>query len=349
MKRSDSAPERSAPAGAAPPSLRGGRRRPLRLLSFFYRWDGPTWAVALVLYGSWALLIAFHESIPWWVLAPAGGYLVAWHFSLQHEAIHSFRSAPQWLRWAVVMPPIGLWLPFPLYYASHRQHHRNAQLTEPGIDTESVYWRASDWERLRPWRRSLLMANQTLAGRVLIGPVLRLEKLVIREVQRVRSGDRTHLKHWVVHVALVAALFTYISGLCGMSWWQYLLCFAWPAFCLGWVRPFIEHRYGELPDQRTAIIESNIFWSVLFLNNNYHAIHHRHPRLAWWRLPSYWRRHRERVLRYNGGFHFSGYALVAGKWLFKPVFKPVHPPSLATEAGYAAKIKSEPGAPFGRT
>ena len=47
-------------------------------------------------------------------MAPAGGYVVAWHFSLQHEAIHSFRSAPQWLRWAVVMPPIGLWLPFPL-------------------------------------------------------------------------------------------------------------------------------------------------------------------------------------------------------------------------------------------
>lgn len=297
-------------------------------LSSFYRRDGPTWLVALVLYGSWALLIAWHESVPWWVMAPFGGYLVAWHFSLQHEAIHAFRSVPQWLRWAVVMPPLGLWLPFPLYFASHRQHHRNAQLTEPGVDTESVYWRAGDWAALSPIRRTLLMANQTLAGRVLLGPVLRLEKLVIREFDRLRRSDGSHLKHWLVHGLLLAVLFTYVSGICGMPWWQYVLLVAWPGFCLGWVRPFIEHRYGDRPGERTAIIESNWFWSLLFLNNNYHAIHHRHPRLAWWRIPGYWRRHRAQVLRDNGDFHFSGYTDVARRWLFKPVFKPVHPPTL---------------------
>lgn len=328
MKHSDFVPAQATPADAAPSPRPIARRRPGRLARTFYRWDGPTWLVALVLYSSWAALIALHESIPWWVLAPAGGYLVAWHFSLQHEAIHSFRSAPKWLRWAVVIPPIGLWLPFPLYHGSHRQHHRNAQLTEPGIDTESVYWHQTDWEQLPAWRRALLMANQTLAGRVLIGPVLRLEKLIIREAGRVRSGDLSHLKHWALHCILVAALFTYISGVCGLPWWQYLLLFAWPAFCLGWVRPFIEHRYGPHPDERTAIIESDLFWSLLFLNNNYHAIHHRHPRLAWWRIPGYWRRHRDRVLRENGNFHFLGYAQVARKWLFKPVFKPVHPRSV---------------------
>ena len=317
----------ATPSGRAGARLSGQSVR-LRILRTMYRWDGPTWLVVFVLYGSWALLIALHEQIAWWVMAPLGGYLVAWHFSLQHEAIHSFRSAPVWLRWAVVMPPIGLWLPFPLYFASHRQHHRNVYLTEPGVDTESVYWRASDWAALSATRRSLLMMNQTLAGRVLLGPVLRLEKLVLRETERLRRGDFLHVKHWTVHIALVALLFVYISGVCGMPWWHYVLMFAWPGFCLGWVRPFIEHRYGELAEQRTAIIESNAFWSLLFLNNNYHAIHHRHPRLAWWRIPGYWRRHHERVLRDNGGFHFPGYAQVARRWLFKPVFRPVHPPSL---------------------
>lgn len=305
-----------------------GRTGWLRLLRAFYRWDGPTWLVALVLYASWALLIALHEVLAWWVMAPLGGYLVAWHFSLQHEAIHSFRSAPGWLRWAVVMPPIGLWLPFPLYFASHRQHHRNVYLTEPGVDTESVYWRACDWQALSPLRRSLLMINQTLAGRVLLGPILRLEKLLLRETDRLRRRDFQHLKHWAVHAALLALLFSYISGVCGMPWWQYILLFAWPGFCLGWVRPFIEHRYGEHPEQRTAIIESNLFWSLLFLNNNYHAIHHCHPRLAWWRIPGYWRRHHERVLRDNASFHFPGYWEVAQRWLLRPVFRPVHPPSI---------------------
>jgi fatty acid desaturase len=56
----------------------------------FFRYDGPTWLVALVLYGGWAALIWHHARLPWWVIAPLGAYLVAWHFSLQHEAIHSF-------------------------------------------------------------------------------------------------------------------------------------------------------------------------------------------------------------------------------------------------------------------
>src|SRR5216110_4072725 len=96
----------------------------------FFRYDGPTWIVALVLYSAWAALIWFHETLTWWIVAPVGTYLVAWHFSLQHEAIHSFRSAPKWLRWAVVMPPLGLWLPFPsvlrcAHQASpeHPSHH----------------------------------------------------------------------------------------------------------------------------------------------------------------------------------------------------------------------------------
>ena len=69
--------------------------------ALFYRYDGPTWLVACMLYGLWALLIACHRLLPWWLITPLGAYLVAWHFSLQHEAIHSFRSAPQWLRTAV--------------------------------------------------------------------------------------------------------------------------------------------------------------------------------------------------------------------------------------------------------
>ena len=62
--------------------------------ALFLRFDGPTWLVAFVLYGAWATLMALHQQLPWWLVTPLGAYLVAWHFSLQHEAIHSFRSAP---------------------------------------------------------------------------------------------------------------------------------------------------------------------------------------------------------------------------------------------------------------
>jgi fatty acid desaturase len=290
-------------------------------MKWFYRYDGPTWLVALVLYSAWAALIWFHEALTWWVVAPVGTYLVAWHFSLQHEAIHSFRSAPKWLRWAVVMPPIGLWLPFPLYCVAHSKHHQNTHLTLPGVDTESFYVRQADWSRLSPARRALLRANLTLAGRVLLGPILRLEKLVVRECTR---GDFVHLPHWIVHVVLVAAIFWFIQA-AGMKWWQYVLFIAWPAFGLGWVRSFAEHRYGRRPGERTAITESNLFWSVLFLNNNLHAVHHVFPRMQWWEIPRYWRAHREQILAHNGNLYFRGYGEIAAKWLVKPIFNPSHP------------------------
>jgi fatty acid desaturase len=291
-------------------------------VNWFYRYDGPTWLVALLLYSAWAALMWFHEALTWWIVAPVGTYLVAWHFSLQHEAIHSFLSAPKWLRWAVVMPPLGLWLPFPLYYAAHRQHHQNTHLTEPGVDTESFYVGQGDWAKLSPLRRALLTANLTLAGRVLLGPILRLEKLIIRELTR---GDFSHVPHWIVHIVLVAALFWYISGVAGMPWWQYVLFIAWPAFGLGWVRSFAEHRYGARPGERTAITESNLFWSLLFLNNNLHAVHHVFPKMPWWQIPAYWRANRRQILAHNGNLYFRGYAEVARKWLLRPYFMPPHP------------------------
>jgi fatty acid desaturase len=291
----------------------------------FYRADGPTWLVALALYGSWAALVWFHASLPWWVLYPAGAYVVAWHFSLQHEAIHSFLSAPKWLRWAVVTPPIGLWLPFPLYHEAHRKHHQNTNLTVPGVDTESFYQRREDWARMSPLRRALLTGNQTLAGRVLLGPPLRLEKLVVRETARLRAGDFSHVPHWIVHVVLVAALFGYISGICGMPWWEYVLGIAWPAFGLGWVRSFAEHKYGPRPGQRTAITESNLFWSLLFLYNNLHAVHHLYPKMPWWEIPRFWRAHRDKVLAHNGHHYYRGYGEIASRWLLTPIFLPPHP------------------------
>ena len=290
-----------------------------------HRYEVPTWIVVFVLYGGWAALVWFHAALPWWVIAPVGAYLVAWHFSLQHEAIHSFRSVPDWLRWAIVMPPLGLWLPFPLYYKSHRQHHQNTHLTEPGVDTESVYVRQADWAATHPLKRAILIANQTLVGRVGIGPILRLVRLVIREVSRVGAGDLANVPHWIVHAVLVALLFVYISGIAGMPWWQYVLLIAWPAFGLGWVRSFIEHRYAERPGQRTAITEANAFWGVLFLNNNLHAVHHLYPKMPWFELPAFWRANRDKVLAHNGNYHFRGYGEIARRWLLRPVFTPVHP------------------------
>jgi fatty acid desaturase len=287
--------------------------------------DGPTWLVAAAIYGSWAALIWNHAALPWWFIVPVGGYLIAWHFSLQHEAIHAFRGVPAWLRFAVVFPPLGLWFPYPLYRKSHTTHHRDVNLTIPGLDTESYYVRPADWERMSGARRLLLTANQTLLGRLLLGPPLRLWILATREAARVRGGDYSHLPHWGIHVVALGALFWFVTGVCGFPWWQYCLMVAYPGFSLGLLRAFTEHRAAEDSQQRTAAVESNAVFGLLFLYNNLHVVHHLKPTLPWYDIPGYYRTHRAELLAMNGEFVYPGYFHLARRFLLVPVFRPIHP------------------------
>ncbi len=291
----------------------------------FRRIDGPTWVVAVVLYSLWLLLMWFNAVLPWWILMPVGAYLVAWHFSLQHEAIHAFRGVPAWLRFAMVYAPLGLWFPFPLYRKSHTTHHRDAHLTVPGVDTESYYVGRAEWARTGPLKRALLTFNQTMAGRLLIGPALRLWILVNRETRRVGSGDYSHLPHWGLHVIAVAVLFGFISGVCKFPWWQYCLLIAYPGLSLSLLRAFTEHRAADDSQERTASVESNAVFGLLYLYNNLHVAHHLKPTMAWYDLPRFYRANRAALLKTNGHFVYRGYGELARDYWLVPVFSPVHP------------------------
>ena len=291
----------------------------------FCRFDGPTWVVAAVLYTSWFLLVWYNAVLPWWVIMPVGGYLLAWHFSLQHEAIHSFRGVPAWLRFAVVFPPLGLWFPYALYRKSHSTHHRDIHLTVPGVDTESYYVLQADWQRMGALKRGLFIFNQTMAGRLIIGPWLRLSLLVSRETRRVRQGDLSHLPHWGIHVVALAILFWFISGVCKFPWWQYCLLVAYPGLSLSLLRAFTEHRAAEDSQERTASVESNAVLGIMYLYNNLHVAHHLKPTMAWYEIPKFYRENRTELLQSNAEFVYKGYGQLARRYLFVPVFSPVHP------------------------
>jgi fatty acid desaturase len=316
-------PASAAQLRAALPAPVAETRRGLR--GRFLACDGPTLLLAACLYGAWGLLIWYHALLPWWLIMPIGAYLIAWHFSLQHEAIHSFRGVPAWLRFAIVFPPLGLWFPYALYRRSHSIHHRDRNLTEPGQDTESYYVRRADWERMGRLQRALLLFNQTLLGRLLIGPLLRLWKLLTRELGRLGARDFSHVRTWLVHVLAVGVLFWFICDVCGMAWWQYVFWIAYPGFSLGLLRAFTEHRAAPGPEERTAAVESNTLFGLLFLYNNLHIVHHLEPTLEWYRIPAYFRAHRDTLLALNDHFYFRGYGQIARRNLLRPVFHPIHP------------------------
>jgi len=291
----------------------------------FWQWEIPTWLVAIAIYGSWLALVWFHAYIPWWLMIPLGGYILAWHFSLQHEAIHGWLGIPTWLRYAIVWPPIGAWFPFELYRRSHRIHHRNTHLTYPGEDTETYYQKQSDWAAFSPLWRGILIAHQTLLGRLLIGPILRVRKQILVEYRKLRSGNFSDVPIWLRHFAGVAVMFWFITQIADMRWYEYVLLVAYPGLSLSLLRAFIEHRAGERPGHRVAIVESNVFWSVLFLYNNFHSVHHLFPSMPWYQIQSYYEKHKGEVLRHNHNFWFRGYWEISRRWLVIPVFLPVHP------------------------
>ena len=76
------------------------------------------------------------------------------------------------------------------------------------------------------------------------------------------------------------------------------------------IRTFLEHQAHEQAAGRSVIIEDRGPLSILFLNNNFHAVHHANPRLPWYRLPAEYARRREWWLRRNGGYSYRSYGEV---------------------------------------
>ncbi len=111
----------------------------------FWCCERPTFLVAIGMYGTWALLVLFHDTISWPLLMVAGGYMF-WLSISPRSTRPSTAGAPSRLGCAtpIVWPPTSGWFPFKLYKRAHIAHHRNTVLTFPGEDTESAYRKQAD-------------------------------------------------------------------------------------------------------------------------------------------------------------------------------------------------------------
>jgi fatty acid desaturase len=291
------------------------------LRSAWWSVEGPTWVLAAAIYGGWALLTLYHDLIPapLWLLAMA--WLLAWHGSLQHEAIHGHPGGGKIAAALLGYPPLGLWLPFPIYRVTHLQHHNDTRLTDPYDDPESYYASRRRWLRLpRFWRR-LLIANHTLTGRILVGPAIVFATFYWREAHRV--GDARRRRAWTRHALAVAGVLLWLAAI-GMPAWQYVVA-VYAATSLILIRSYYEHRAAIDPAARTAVVEGVFPFGLLFLFNNLHAAHHAQPKLAWYLLPAFYRANRAGIAAANGGFVFSGYGELFRRYLLRPNYLPVHP------------------------
>ena len=99
---------------------------------------------------------------------------------------------------------------------------------------------------------------------------------------------------WLWHVPAAALPLWWITQVSVMPLWVYLAC-VYAALAILKIRTFLEHRVHERACGRSVIIESRGPLAFLFLNNNFHALHHMHPAIPWYDLPALYRSRRERV------------------------------------------------------
>ncbi len=281
--------------------------------------EWPTLFLALVIYGGWLAVTAWHAHLAWPMLLLAGAWLTAWHGSLQHELIHGHPTRKAWLNDAIAFAPLSLWLPYTIYKRDHTMHHATPHLTDPLDDTESSYLpRAGGLPHL------LVALEATLAGRMLFGPAIRVARFWIGEARRARRTPVAVLRDWLPHMLVVALIVAWLDHV-GLSLGQYVLCFVWPGISLSLIRSYAEHRASPNPEARTAIVTDSGPLALLFLNNNLHTWHHLRPDRPWYTLPAL---HRASPDAFPMAPHYRHYGVVFARFLLRPHDRLIHPAPL---------------------
>jgi fatty acid desaturase len=101
----------------------------------------------------------------------------------------------------------------------------------------------------------------------------------------------------------------------------------YPSISLSQLRSFAEHRADAQAQLRTATVEANPLWALIFLNNNLHIAHHAHPKLPWHELPRAWRGMRASAIA-SGRVFRGGYGEILARYLFRPVISVEHPAAM---------------------
>ena len=285
--------------------------------------EWPTLAVILGTYAlwAWATTAGYALSPPLAILLTA--IAIAQFCSLQHEVLHGHPFRARWLNDALVFPALTLTIPYGRFRDTHLAHHHDPHLTDPYDDPESNFMDPQVWTRLPKWRKALHRANNTLLGRMVIGPILGNVLWLQSEARLLIAGASAARRDWLLHLGGLVLLALWIVP-AQMQVWAYVLA-AYLGQALLKIRTFLEHRAHEQARARTVIIEDRGPLALLFLNNNFHAVHHCHPQIAWYRLPALYAAKRARFQKRTEGYVYRSYAQIFRLYLLRVKDPVTHP------------------------
>lgn len=271
------------------------------------------WGVGTIIWADWAVASLIVTCVA-----------IAQHSSLQHEVLHGhpFRNAR--LNEALVFPALSVVIPYRRFRDTHLQHHFDPVLTDPYDDPEANYRDPVEWARLSPWLQQLLRWNNTLAGRIVIGPAVGAVQFLANDFAAILRGDRLVRQAWILHAAGMVPLIAWLVWVGTMPFWAYGLA-AYLGLGLLKIRTFLEHRAHDQFRGRTVVVEDRGPLALLFLNNNYHVVHHMHPAVPWYELPGLYASRRAHFLRRNDGYVYTNYGQIFRAYLWRAKDPVPHP------------------------
>ncbi|MCU0830503.1 MAG: fatty acid desaturase [Rhizobiaceae bacterium] len=299
--------------------------------------EWPTVAMIALCYGVFAFagLVVWPEfPLPALLMMALSAAL---HSSLQHEVLHGHPTNKGWLNEILVAAmPLAPAYPYRRFKTLHLRHHHDERLTDPYDDPESYYLDGRTWAEISPALRGLLSFNNTLIGRMVIGPALMVTAFIASDVRLILAGDRAVAHAWLLHGAGLCVTATVLTFGFGIPFWLYVAVPGYLGMSVIAIRTFCEHQAAGDPDHRTIIVErSPLSW--MFLNNNLHLVHHKLPTLAWYKLPAAMRDKRDEWIALNNGYVFGGYLDIFRRYGLRRKEPVVHPHYPETERRYASQ------------
>ncbi len=235
-----------------------------------------------------------------------------------------------------------MWFPYRIYRDSHLLHHDDTHLTKPGRDPESYFVHSHVWERAGWAMRALLTWRNTFAGRLLVGPAFAIAATGVDALRKIKLGDWRDVPAWLAHLIALAALTAWLRYVCSIPAWVFIVGVGYGSMSLGSIRSFREHRAAHDCEHRTVVNEAAALWRLLYLNNNFHLVHHDLPHVPWFALKAVYEASRAQYIERSGGFLVAGYGEWLTRYAFTPAENPVHDgsrrfePASTTNAAYVS-------------
>ena len=288
------------------------------------RFEWPTWAMLGLTYLVWGIGTTWAAEL-WLPLGMAMVMLgAAQHSSLTHEALHGHPTRYARVNEALVIPALSLLIPYARFRDLHLAHHNDSILTDPYDDPESNYLDPAVWAVQPKWFKAVLRFNNTLLGRLMIGPLIGQLSFMQSDWREIRAGHTEVLRAWLWHVPAVALVVWWMARFGQMPVGAFLIA-SYAALSILKIRTFLEHRAHEKARGRTVLIEDRGPLALIFLNNNFHVVHHSHPNLPWYALPAKFRAAREQYLARNEGYYYRSYAEIFRHYFWRAKDPVPHP------------------------